>query len=400
MKRIFIFAHAMEIGGAERALLGLLENIDYQSYDVDLFLMRHSGEWIDLIPPQVHLLAEIPEYACLAVPIKTVLKKKKISVLIGRTIAKVKAKRRIKQLGLPAENHVELEYSHKYTLWAMPQINNQYYDLAISFLTPHYFVTERVNAKKKIAWIHTDYSIVNVDVESEYEMWNKYDNIISISDSVTHNFLDVFPELKGKIVKIENILPKECIKKQAQEFDAKQDLPDNGSFHLLSIGRFCYQKNFENIPEICRSIVNKGIKINWYLIGYGGDENRIHQKICDTGMQNNVFILGRRDNPYPYIAACDIYVQPSRYEGNSVTVHEAQTLHKPVVITRYPTSSSQLKDGYDGVIVPMDNEGCADGIVQLIKDDRKRQMLIDNCTASSYSNKEEVEKIYKLIEKE
>lgn len=399
MKRIFIFAHAMEIGGAERALLGLLENIDYQSYDVDLFLMRHSGEWIDLIPPQVHLLSEIPEYACLAVPIKTVLKKKKINVLIGRTIAKVKARRQIKQLGLQEENQVELEYSHKYTLWAMPQINNQYYDLAISFLTPHYFVAERVKAKKKIAWIHTDYSKVNIDVESEYKMWDRYDNIISISGSVTRNFLTIFPKLACKIVEIKNVLPEKCIKKQAQEFGVNQEMPDNGTVRLLSIGRFCYAKNFDNIPEICRIIVKKGIKINWYLIGYGGDENLIRQKICDTDMQNNVFILGRKDNPYPYIAACDIYVQPSRFEGNSVTVHEAQTLHKPVVITRYPTSSSQLKDGYDGVIVPMDNEGCAEGIVELIKDESKRQMLIDNCAASCYSNKEEVEKIYALIER-
>ena len=397
MKRIFIFAHAMEIGGAERALLGVLENIDYQSYDVDLFLMRHSGEWIDLIPPQVHLLSEIPEYACLAVPIKTVLKKKKINVLIGLTIAKVKAKWRIKQLGLPEENQVELEYSHKYTLWGMPQINNQYYDLAISFLTPHYFVAERVNAKKKIAWIHTDYSKVNIDVESEYKMWNKYDNIISISDSVTRNFLTIFPQLTCKIVEIENVLPEKCIKKQAQEFDAKQEMPDNGTVRLLSIGRFCYAKNFDNIPEICRIIVNKGIKINWYLIGYGGDENLIRQKICDTGMQNNVFILGRKNNPYPYISACDIYVQPSRYEGNSVTVHEAQTLQKPVVITRFSTSSSQLKDGYDGVIVPMDNEGCVKGIIDLIQDDRKRKKLIDNCASTCYSNTGEVAKIYALI---
>ena len=174
-------------------------------------------------------------------------------------------------------------------------------------------------------------------------------------------------------------------------------MPDNGTVRLLSIGRFCYAKNFDNIPEICRIIVNKGIKINWYLIGYGGDENLIRQKICDTGMQNNVFILGRKNNPYPYISACDIYVQPSRYEGNSVTVHEAQTLQKPVVITRFSTSSSQLKDGYDGVIVPMDNEGCVKGIIDLIQDDRKRKKLIDNCASTCYSNTGEVAKIYALI---
>lgn len=64
-KKIFIFAHAMEIGGAERALLGLMTSFDYSKYDVDLFLLRHSGELLPLIPKQVNLLPEIPEYGAL-----------------------------------------------------------------------------------------------------------------------------------------------------------------------------------------------------------------------------------------------------------------------------------------------------------------------------------------------
>ena len=78
-------------------------------------------------------------------------------------------------------------------------------------------------------------------------------------------------------------------------------------------------------------------------------------------MQERVIILGKKNNPYPYMRACDLYVQPSRYEGKAVTVREAQLLGKPVVITNYATSASQLEDGADGVIVPMDNAGCAEG---------------------------------------
>ena len=399
MKKILIFTHAMEVGGAERALLGLLENIDYSNYSVDLFLMRHTGEWLDLIPPQVHLLSEIPEYACLAVPIGTVLRRGKISVLLGRIIAKIKAKQRVKQLQLPEENSVELEYSHKYTLRAMPMINgNQHYDLAISFLTPHYFLAERVNAAKKVAWIHTDYSEVRVDIESEYEMWNRYDKIISISDSVTRNFFFLFPEISNKIVKIENMLPQKCIEKQAKEFDAIKEMPDNGSVRFLSIGRYCYAKNFDNIPDICRRLIQKGIKPYWYLIGYGGEEELIRQKIQDADMQNNVFILGKKDNPYPYILACDIYIQPSRYEGNSVTVHEAQLLGKPVIITDYATSDSQLKNGINGVIVPLDNESCANGIVDVLHNKQLLEKLCRNCQDNDYSNSEEIEKFYSLLD--
>src|SRR5699024_4166634 len=103
------------------------------------------------------------------------------------------------------ESIVALEYSHRYTFRFMPQIQPQEtYDLAISFLTPHYIVAHKVNAKKKIAWIHTDYSRVMVDLISEEKMWKVYDNIISISNSVTESFIKVFPKLKGKIILIEN----------------------------------------------------------------------------------------------------------------------------------------------------------------------------------------------------
>ena len=114
-------------------------------------------------------------------------------------------------------------------------------------------------------------------------------------------------------------------------------------------------------------ILNSDINVKWYLIGFGGDESMIRQKIQEYGMEDHVIILGKKTNPYPYMAECDLYVQPSRYEGNCVSVHEAQILKKPVVITDYPTAHSQLTDGIDGVIVPMDNKGCAEGITKLLK---------------------------------
>ena len=133
-------------------------------------------------------------------------------------------------------------------------------------------------------------------------------------------------------------------------------------------------------------------------MGFGGDEALIRRKIADAGMQEHVVVLGKKENPYPYIAACDLYVQPSRYEGKCVSVIEAQILHKPVVITNYATSPSQLKDGYDGVIVPMDNEGCAAGIAAVIRNGELRKMLSENTKKQDYTNAAEIEKLYELIE--
>ena len=95
--------------------------------------------------------------------------------------------------------------------------------------------------------------------------------------------------------------------------------------------------------------------------------------------------------------ACDIYVQPSRYEGHSVTVREAQILGKPVIITNYPTAKSQIQDGVDGVICPMDNESIADAIISLANDKQKRARLVEYVSSHDYGNEKEVEKIYQLL---
>lgn len=398
MKRILIVTHAMEIGGAEKALLGLLERIDPTKAAVDLFLLRHEGELLNLIPDYINLLPTIPAYTVLARPIVQTIKEGHLLLSAARLVGKFRAKQYDKKHGL-TESGVAIEYSHKYTKAFMPPIQPEVeYDLAISFLTPHYFVTEKVRAKKKIAWIHTDYSVVQVDRASELAMWSHYDSIASISENVTETFLSVFPSLKEKIVLIENILPKELIDRQANAFPVKKEMSNDTAIKLLSIGRFSNPKNFDNVPDICRRILNSGLNVKWYLIGYGGDEPLIRRRIAEAGMEDRVIILGKKENPYPYIKVCDLYVQPSRYEGKAVTVREAQMLRKPVAITRYATSKSQLEDGVDGVIVPMDNEGCAEGIVQLLKDPEKMEQLSAACAQRDYTNAQEVEKIYNLLD--
>ena len=397
MKKILIVSHAMELGGAERALLGLLGCIDPSQASVDLFLLRHEGELLDLIPDYINLLSPVPAYTVLARPIVQTLKEGHLLLSAARLVGKFRAKQYDRKHGL-TESGVAIEYSHKYTRRFMPPIQPEVeYDLAISFLTPHYFVAEKVRAKKKIAWIHTDYSVVQVNVTSELAMWSRYDSIASISDNVTETFLSVFPSLKEKIILIENILPRTLINRQADAFVVNKEMPNDGSVKLLSIGRFSNPKNFDNVPDICRRILEAGLDIKWYLIGYGGDEPLIRRKIAEAGMEDRVIVLGKKENPYPYIKACDLYVQPSRYEGKAVTVREAQMLCKPVVITRYATSASQLEDGVDGVIVPMDNEGCAEGIVQLLNDPERMKQLSAACSQRDYTNAEEVEKVYQLI---
>lgn len=397
-KKLLVVSHALELGGAERSLIGLLSALDPAICDIDLFLLRHEGELMGEIPPYVHLLPEVPAYTVLARPMKDTLREGHVLLTGARAIGKLAASRYEKAHGY-TDSGVGLEYSHKYTHRLMPQIQpDKEYDLAISFLTPHYICAHKVRAEMKIAWIHTDYSRVQVDAASELAMWDAYDCIASISDSVTKSFVRVFPSLADKIVRIENILPVGLMCRQAEAFSVDSEMPPKG-IRLLSIGRFCYQKNFDSVPDICARLISAGLDVKWYLIGFGNDEKLIRQKIIEADMTKHVILLDKKENPYPYMMACDLYVQPSRYEGKCVAVREAQMLGKPVVITNYATSASQLEDGVDGVIVPMDNEGCADSIAALLRNPEEMTRLSDSCQQRDYTNSAEVEKLYALMEK-
>lgn len=397
--RIFIAMHYMEIGGAETALVGLLNALEHARVDVDLFLYDHRGEMMQFIPEWVNLLPQIPKYSVLERPIVELVKRGFWGIAVTRLWAKFLSQKVYKRSGSKLENNGGLDKMSKCTTPLLPKINQSVtYNLAISFLTPHRIVAEKVKAKKKIAWIHTDYTRVWVDAEEELKVWQKYDYVASISGDVTNTFLQVFPSLAPKIVEIENILSPSFVRKRAELKDVDKEIRHEGAITLLSVGRFSDAKNYDNVPDICKRLIGKTkLNIKWYIIGYGGDEALIRQKIKEAGMEEHVILLGKRINPYPYIKACDIYVQPSRYEGKSVTVREAQMLCKPVVVTNYPTAPSQIRSGIDGVIVPMDNEGCAHGLAEVICDKPLQERIIAHLKTHDYGNESEVEKIYKLI---
>lgn len=396
MKKIIITSFDLEIGGVERSLIGLLHAIDYSQYDVDLFLYAHEGEFMGMIPRHVHLLPQIEKYSMFEKPIKQVLKQKYFYIAFVRLLSKLFLflKSKIKT-NISASL---MNYYCKYSLPNLPPISEHSYDLGISFLAPHYFLLEHVEAQKKIAWIHTDYSYIDVDKKFEMKMWEQFDYIPAVSESCKNAFINTFPQLKSKTIVIENTLSPEFVWQQAK-LDVSDEMPkQKGVVRLCTVGRFSHAKGFDRAVFVCKRLIDMGCPIRWYAIGYGGDEPIIREKIKETSMEEHFIILGKKTNPYPYIKACDIYIQPSRYEGKAVTVREAQMLYKPVVITNFATAISQLQDGYDGIIVPMDIEQCAAGIKTVIEDQTLQQRLIENMKRCNYGNENEVEKIYKLME--
>lgn len=371
-KKILFAIHYLELGGAEKSLLGLLDSLDFNQVEVDLFVYSHRGELMAAIPPQVHLLPEIPEYAQIERPLRDVLRDGYWRIARARMRAK-KQYAAYARKHRPKDNTAVYSYISRNLVSVLPEINpGKVYDIAVSYLMPHDYVLKKVTAKRKIAWIHTDYSQIDIDAQLELPVWSGYDRIVSISDSVSKHFLTLFPSLAGKIRVIPNQVPENWVRQQAETLtpeEVERELPRlPGRINLLSVGRFSRAKNYDNVPDICRRIRAAGWDVCWYLIGFGEEENLIRQQIRENGMDDYVRLLGKKENPYPYMKACDFYVQPSRYEGSPMTVLEAKVLDRPVILTAFPTASSVVMDGVDGWIVPMDNAGCAAGIVSVIKE--------------------------------
>ena len=377
----------LELGGIERSLLGLLDAFDYNKYNVDLFLYGHHGPLMSLINENVNILPEVKELAYLRESFKVKLKNKCFYSAVLR---------------LKDELISKFHMVNNDTTWAKvmrrcaPKLQ-KHYDIALSFFRPFDFIVEKVDADIKVGWIHTDYTNAGEILEVLEKDYARMDYIAAVSDQCAETFNSIFPNLKNRVITIENVLSRDYINKEANRYDVSDEMLLDGSIKLLTVGRFSYPKKMEEIPEICRRIRESGLNVKWYLIGFGKEEQLIRQKIREENMEKYVVILGKKENPYPYIKACDIYLQPSRYEGKAVTVREAQILNKPVIITNYATSNSQLQDGIDGVIVPKDIAGCSKGIIQVVNDKRLQQRLIENTKIVDYTNSLEVEKIYCLM---
>jgi len=407
--RLFINMHYLELGGAERALIGLLNALDTDRVDVDLFINQHTGAFMSLIPEKVILLPEDMAYSVIERPIPELVKMalkelvrghigdgmRMFGVLIGRMIGKCRYSRYHKQCGLPNEGSAS-QYAFDGVIPFLPSLKKYgHYDLAISFLDPPHIVQDKVDAAKTVEWIHTDFSTVNMDAKTCGARWAKNDYIASISSIVTEQFLKTFPGLGDRIFEIHNILSPSFVRQQAE-----LPIDDNGIFEknkivLMSVGRICYAKNYECIPRVAQILKERGMDFIWIIVG-PGDHSAIDKSAADLGVSDRVSFIGPKDNPYPYMKNCDIYVQPSRFEGNSVTVREAQMLYRPVVITNYATAKNQVRDGVDGVICEMNEEGIVQAILSL-QDVGRRETIINNLRENDYGNEEEVEKIYKLL---
>lgn len=392
MKKDVLFViNNLNCGGAEKSLISLLNTMDYSRYNVDLFLFKHEGLFLNKIPKQVNVLEEPSEYQLFDMPIKAAvmkcLRQGRLDIALSRVCAGYIFK--------SEKNKARCEQRvWRYLSKSLQNISKKY-DVAIGYLekNPVYFCIDKVNANKKIGFIHTDYDKLGMDPNIDMGYFRSLDHIVTVSEECANVLKQRFSIYNDKIGVIHNIVSPSTINKMSQE---KVDLERKG-VKLVSVGRLSHEKGFDLAIEACKNLVGDGYEIKWYIIGEGEGRGKLEKMIEENHLQDHFLLLGLKENPYPYIREADIYVQPSRFEGKSIAIDEAKILHKPIVVTNFSTAKDQIKNEENGLIIDMDAHSLSEGIKKLIHNEELRNKLIKNLSDEELGTESEIKKLYTLF---
>ena len=370
-KRMLIIGITMAAAGSEKSFLSFASHaIDYGRYDVDLLLAKREGDFLERIPKEIRVLdmgemgdiflldrknaySLILKYGFFKNPVRTlslfpyILRRLFSTTLEEKTFA-----------------------AHR--IWMclmefMPKLED-HYDVALAYWGDRtmFYMVDKVNADKKISWLHFDYG----KPPREDALYEKYfsacDRVVTVSGEIEASLKHALPSIATKVMTVENIVDKEEIRTASKE---PADFGDDFSgVRILTMGRICEQKGYDiAVPAIAR-LNREGYRIKWYILGRGSDEEErnLNELIRKHHAENAISVLGIRKNPYPYIMQADIYMQPSRHEGKPISVEEAKILCKPILVTDYTSAREQLEDGRLGMITDISEEGIYRGLKALL----------------------------------
>ncbi len=395
MKKELLFViDSLDCAGAEKSLISLLSLLDYSKYSVDLMLFAHGTVLERLVPDEVNILKplEYTDFTKLKFGESLIytLKKSNFKMLYSRTKY---------SLGIRKKKYRNSQKARIF--WQNVSNNIEYnpkeYDVAISYSqgVPTFYVADKVKAKQKLAWVNVSYRLEGRDKDFQQEFYDKYNNIVAVSESTKEIFLQTFPDYSDKLAVIHDINNPNFILDMSQIGKGINDEFDG--IKLLTIGRFDQQKGYDIALNTCKMLKGKGINFRWYVLGKGPLKKEIEEFIIKNDLSKHFILLGVKANPYPIIKDADIYVQTSRFEGFGLAIAEARMLNIPVVTTRFDAVYSQMVEGKNGLVADMDAKSVFDGIMQLINDQELRQDIVKYLEAEKKGNIGEVRKFYQLI---
>lgn len=399
-KSLLFVINTMGMGGGENALLELLRRIDPEEYEISLFVLTGQGELLTRLPSGVKLLNK--KYY----PVSVLNHEGKIRLFL--TAAKMICRHAavVRRAGYMIKNLNEMikrgRVQKDKLLWKVladgAQRFDQEYDLAVAYLEggAAYYVASHVKAKKKAVFVHINYKFAGYTRALDEDCYLNFDRVFAVSENVKDAFLSVYPECSGYTDVFYNLIDKEAVLRRSRE---KGGFCDHYSgFRILTTGRLVPQKAVNMAIDAMKILKESGGSFRWYVLGEGELRKKLEEQIRELELEDDFFLLGTRDNPFPYYAQCDLYVHTSYFEGRSIAIEEAQILGCAVLATEHNGVREQIEDGVDGKVCRPSAEALADQILYLSKNPKIREAY--GCAASEKQRsdgKREMDKLMKWI---
>lgn len=396
MKKILFVIPTMRMGGAEQSLVSLLNQLSSRKYQIDLLLFEKNGELLDRIPKYVRVMESDTVTRAMLLEFRYFF-----SDLLHGHHYYAAAIRILMLLNSKLEKVFKRPLAFNWNLakHTVPRRMEEY-DIAVGYLegATDAYVIDKISAKRKIAWIHTDFSLPGRHLNAEKKYYSAYDALITISELCLSHFIDIYPNFARKISVIENITNRDMILRKAEEPIEKSY--QIGPHTLVTVGRLEKVKGIDLALEAAKILHDRGIEFSWHVFGDGAMHETLQKRICELKMENYFFLEGTTSNPYKYMKCAEVVVQPSRNEGKSIVLDEAKILNKPIVVTNYPSAKDQITDGITGLIVEITPNSIADGINRILSDMSLGKELSENCRTEEDQTEVILNKISKILEGE
>lgn len=394
-KRLLITAMSMNIGGAEKSLVNLLNLLNYETYDVDLLLFQRRGDFLPQVPAQVNVIS-VPEIDVLygVEPRDPMSAARKVAIKAWRYLATGIMRIAERQF----DRRRLLRWQRFYSA-LVPKLEGRY-ECAVSYSggETFWYVVEKVEAARKVTYFHSDYSNIDIDVVKELAYLEKADRIATISQACADSLRRLFPTQREKVCVVQNPTCVGLVRKLSEESIADGFAASNKRLKIVSVGRLEEPKGFDLAAH--GAVIAKrelGSAFEWVVVGDGGEREKVESIIAKEDIADVFRLVGSKINPYPYMVAADVLAQPSRFEGKSVVLDEARVLGLPILATAYSSVHDQVRDGIDGKIVALSPEGIAEGIAMLVNDPGYLRILTDGVRVADVSGLEDVSDFIALL---
>ena len=354
MKKIIFGITSLTLGGAERVLVDMVNQLS-DTFDITIFTIYGKGELEKSLNNRIKIKRIFDK------PYKELTKVEKISIPLKILC-------------------FQKQYYKKY-------IQGDY-DIEIAFLEgpiTRLFSTKNRNTKK-IAWIHNDISkVYGNDLKAKLKLtidkriYNKYEKLIFVSKDNKEVFDIRYPNMKPTEEVIYNYIDSQKVIEKAKE---KIDFSfDNKQMNFLTVARLVEQKGIDRLIRIHKELIANHFNNKFYIIGDGPEREKLEKLIKDEHLQETFFLLGAKENPYPYIKQADMFCLLSKFEGYGMVLEEAKILNKSIIITN--TAAREAVENYkNAVIVENDEHEIYNKLKYIIENNTKtfddKKQIYDN----------------------